>query len=35
VHEGAALTDDAFNYRVTFVDDCGNELAFCGTTDCP
>lgn len=35
VHEGAAVTDDAFNYRVTFVDDCGRELAFCGTTDCP
>jgi hypothetical protein len=35
VHEAAALTDEAFNYRVTFVDECGNELAFCGATDCP
>jgi len=34
-HVGAALSLDAFNYRVTFVDECGNELAFCGTTDCP
>jgi hypothetical protein len=35
VHEAAALSNDAFNYRVTFVDKCGNEQAFCGTTDCP
>jgi hypothetical protein len=35
VHEAAALTDEAFNYRVTFVDECGNEQAFCGATDCP
>ena len=34
-HEAAALSDAAFNYRVTFVDECGNEQAFCGTTDCP
>jgi hypothetical protein len=34
-HVGAALSLDAFNYRVTFVDECGNEVAFCGTTDCP
>ncbi len=35
VHEGAALSAEAFNYRVTFVDACGNEQPFCGTTDCP
>ena len=23
------------NYRVTFVDGCGNEVDFCGETDCP
>jgi len=35
VHESAALSDEAFNYRVTFVDECGEEQAFCGATDCP
>jgi hypothetical protein len=35
VHEGAALAAEGFNYRVTFVDECGNEQAFCGATDCP
>jgi hypothetical protein len=35
VHEDALLTDAPFQYRVTFVDACGNEQAFCGTTDCP
>jgi len=35
VHEGAALSSGAFNYRVTTVDSCGNEQPFCGTTDCP
>jgi hypothetical protein len=35
VHESAALSVESFNYRVTFVDECGNEQAFCGTTDCP
>jgi hypothetical protein len=35
VHENAALSGEAFHYRVTFVDECGNEQAFCGTTDCP
>jgi len=35
VHENAALSGEAFNYRVTFVDECGNEQAFCGVTDCP
>jgi subtilisin family serine protease len=35
VHESAALSDEEFNYRVTFVDECGNEQAFCGATDCP
>jgi hypothetical protein len=35
VHESAALSDDPFNYQVTFLDPCGNELPFCGSTDCP
>jgi hypothetical protein len=35
VHEGAALSDEPFNYRITSVDDCGDEFSFCGTTDCP
>jgi hypothetical protein len=35
VHEDAAASGDPFNYRVTFVDECGNELGFCGATDCP
>ncbi len=35
VHKDAALSAESFNYRVTFVDDCGNEQPFCGTTDCP
>jgi hypothetical protein len=35
VHGDAALTEEPFNYRVTFVDECGNEQAFCGATDCP
>jgi hypothetical protein len=35
VHEAAALSQDAFSYRVTFVDECGNEQAFCGSTACP
>jgi hypothetical protein len=35
VHVDAALSPEAFNYQVTSVDDCGNELEFCGTTDCP
>ena len=35
VHEEAALSSEAFHYRVTFVDSCGEEIAFCGQTDCP
>ena len=35
VHEEAALSTEAFQYRVTFVDACGDEQAFCGATDCP
>jgi hypothetical protein len=35
VHENAALSPESFNYRVTTVDDCGNEVPFCGATDCP
>ena len=35
VHEGALTVEEPFNYRVTFVDECGNEQAFCGATDCP
>jgi subtilisin family serine protease len=35
LHEAAVLSDEPFGYRVTFVDECGNEQAFCGTTDCP
>jgi hypothetical protein len=35
VHGLAGLSSAGFNYRVTFVDDCGNEQAFCGATDCP
>lgn len=35
IHEDAMLSAQPFNYRVTFVDECGNEQAFCGTTDCP
>jgi hypothetical protein len=35
VHEDAALSDEPFNYRVTFLNACGVELPFCGDTDCP
>jgi len=35
VHESAISSSDRFNYRVTFVDDCGNEVGFCGASDCP
>jgi len=35
VHEEAALSGESFSYRVTFVDACGDEQPFCGTTDCP
>jgi hypothetical protein len=34
VHENAALATDSFNYRITTVDDCGEEMPFCGATDC-
>ncbi len=34
LHESAAASNEFFQYRVTFVDACGNELPFCGTTDC-
>jgi hypothetical protein len=34
VHVGAALSPEAFNYRVTSVDACGTEIDFCGVTDC-
>jgi hypothetical protein len=34
VHVGAALSPEAFNYRVTSVDACGSEIDFCGVTDC-
>jgi len=35
VHENAALALESRNYRVTFVDPCGNEAEFCGGNDCP
>ena len=35
LHESAAASSQSFQYQVTFVDDCGNEQPFCGTTDCP
>ena len=35
IHEDAMLSGAPFSYRVTFVDDCGTEQAFCGATDCP
>ena len=35
VHENAALSPDPFSYRVTSVDTCGAEIAFCNATDCP
>ena len=35
VHELAALSFEPSNYRVTFVDECGNEVDFCGENDCP
>jgi hypothetical protein len=35
VHENAALSPDPFSYRVTSVDACGAEIAFCNATDCP
>jgi len=35
VHEGAALADEPFNYRVSSVNRCGEELSFCGSNDCP
>jgi hypothetical protein len=35
VHEDALLSHEPFQYRVTFVDACGNEQGFCGPTDCP
>jgi hypothetical protein len=35
MRDGAALSPADFNYRVTFVDACGEEVPFCGATDCP
>ena len=35
LHEGAALSPTPFNYRVTNVNACGEEIDFCGTTNCP
>jgi len=35
LHEDAALSAEPSFYRVTFVDECGNEVAFCGENDCP
>jgi hypothetical protein len=35
LHVGAALSSQSFNYRVTYVDACGDEVGFCGATDCP
>lgn len=35
LHESAAISPDLFRYRVTFVDECGQEVGFCGATDCP
>jgi hypothetical protein len=35
LHENAVLSTQPFSYRVTFVDECGNEVGFCGATDCP
>jgi hypothetical protein len=35
VHEGAALASESFSYRITTVDNCGEEMPFCGDTDCP
>ena len=35
VHEDALLSEAYFQYRVTFVDECGNEVAFCAPTSCP
>jgi subtilisin family serine protease len=35
VHRSAMTTGASFQYRVTFVDECGNEVGFCGATDCP
>jgi hypothetical protein len=34
VHEGAALSSEPFNYRITSVNNCGEEMPICGTTDC-
>jgi hypothetical protein len=34
VHQNAAAAAEAYNYRVTFVDSCGQERPFCGVTDC-
>ena len=35
VHEKAALSLEPRNYRVTFADECGTEVEFCGQSDCP
>ena len=35
VHTNAMLSSASYSYRVTFVDACGVEQAFCGATDCP
>ena len=35
VHEASALSAEPYSYRVTFVDECGNEVEFCGENDCP
>jgi hypothetical protein len=35
LHQEAALSTEAFQYRVTFVDECGEEQPFCGDNDCP
>ena len=36
VHEGAAIWPESFNYRITFIADCGKEtdLDACVTTAC-